>query len=80
MTKIKLLLNWLLNKNFAMKYLDGYKTQIAGILVGLAFILEAISGLVPPEVSGPLKAVAESLKQLAAYFGIVGGLGKVAKT
>jgi len=74
-------LSWFLNKNFIMKYLDGYKTQIAGIVVGLAFVIDSLVGLglLPPELTALLINLSEILKQVAGYFGVVGGLGKVAK-
>lgn len=73
------ILNWVFNKNLLLKYVDGYKTQIAGVLIGIALALESVSEFLPIEVQLPVKAISEALKQIAGVFGVVGGLGKIVK-
>lgn len=79
MEKLKFIVDWLLNKNPLLKKLDGYKTQIAGIVIGVALIVDAVISFLPPDLAIPAKTVSEGLKQLAAALGFVGGIGKLAK-
>jgi len=76
---MKWLLDWLINKNFIMKYIDGYKSQIAGVLIGIAFALDSIAGFLPPDVAAQVLIISAALKTIAGYFGVVGALGKVGK-
>ena len=77
--KIKLVLDYLLNKNFVLKKLDGYKSQVAGVLIGIAFALDSIAVFLPAEIQLHVIAISTALKSIAGALGFVGAVGKVAK-
>lgn len=72
-------LDWFLNKNLIASFFDGYKAQIAGVLIGIAVALDAIAGFLPSEISVQILAISTALKAIAGYLGFVGGVGKLAK-
>lgn len=80
MSKLRLILDWLLNKNVLMRWLDGYKMQIGGAFAGLALVIDGLAPFCPPEISVQLVIISGALKAIAGYFGVVGGVGKIIKT
>jgi hypothetical protein len=76
---MKTILNWLLNRNILVGWLNGRKTQLGGILAGAALTIDGIVSFLPPELAQPLLIISQQLKVLAGVFGVAGAIGKVAK-
>lgn len=79
MSKFKAIIDWLLNRNPLIGFMNGYKMQIGGMLAGLALVIDSVVSFCPPEVAAQLIIISTALKALAGYFGVVGGIGKLAK-
>lgn len=74
----KSIFDWILNRNLFVGWLDGYKLQIAGVLAGLALALKSAAPFLPPDVAVHVLAISEALMAIAGYFGVIGGIGRVA--
>lgn len=76
---VKGILDTLINKLPFVSKFNGYKTQLAGLILAIAVVLVQVSNFLPAEYAAPLLIITEGLKQLAQVLGVVGLAGKLVK-
>ena len=73
-------LDFLLNKNRLVKWVDGHKTQLAGALASIGGIATAATPLFPPATAIIVAQAGVSIIKAATWVGTYGLLGKAVKT